>query len=77
MWWLVGLAPAAVVFGLAVRRYGPVAGYGRVLPLALAVAVGVLGVTAVFIAWFPAALERAGLRRLAAWLRTWWDEDAR
>jgi hypothetical protein len=41
------------------------------------VAVGIVGLTAVFMAYFPATVERLGFRKFGAWLRTWWDEDAK
>ena len=40
-------------------------------------AVGIFGLTGVFLAWFPWTVERLGFRGFGAWLRTWWDEDAR
>ena len=69
--------PAVAWVVLAVRRWGPTRGWWPVLGLALFVGVGILGLTAVFVAYFPATVERLGLRRFGAWLRTWWDEDAR
>lgn len=54
--------------------------YGRswpVVALALFVAVGIVGLTGVFMAWFPWTVERLGLTGFGAWLRTWWDEDAK
>lgn len=48
-----------------------------VVGLALFVGVGIVGLSAVFIAHFPATVERLGFRQCGAWLRTWWDEDAR
>ncbi len=73
----MAFGPAAAWLAFALRRYGPSRGYGRVLALALIAAVGIVGLTAVFIAHFPATVERLGFRRFGAWLRTWWDEDAR
>ena len=69
--------PALAWVAFALWRYGPSRGYGPVLGLALFAAIGVVGLSAVFIAWFPATVERLGFRRFGAWLRTWWDEDAR
>lgn len=73
----MGYGPAAAWVAFALARYGPTRGYAPVLALALVVGVGVLGLTAVAIAYVPFLVERAGCRRLGAWLRTWWDEDAR
>jgi hypothetical protein len=69
--------PAVAWLVYAVRAYGPTRGYGRVLPLALVVAVGLVGLMAVFVAYFPVTVERLGFARFGAWLRTWWDRDAK
>jgi cell division protein FtsW (lipid II flippase) len=61
-----------VVFAL--WRYGPT---WKGLGLALFVAFGIVGLTAVFVAYFPATVERLGFKRFGTWLRTWWDEDAK
>jgi hypothetical protein len=52
-------------------------GPGRAFALAAFTGLGVLGLSALVLAWLPAFLETAGLRRAAAWLRRHWDEDAR
>lgn len=70
-----GPGVAWVVYAL--RTYGPTRGYGRVLPLALVAAVGLIGIMAVFVAHFPYTVERLGFRRFGGWLRGWWDKDAR
>ena len=75
--WVMACGPAVLWVAYAIWRYGPSRGYGPVAGLAVFVGVGVLGLTAVFIAWFPFTVERLGFRRFAAWLRTWWDEDAK
>ncbi len=67
-----GPALAWVIF--AVRTYGST---WSVLGLALFVGVGIFGLTGVFLAWFPWTVERLGFKRFGAWLRTWWDEDAK
>jgi hypothetical protein len=75
--WTMAYGPALVWVVLATWKFGSTRGYWRVLGLALVTAVGIVGLTAVFIAYFPWTMERLGLTRFAAWLRTWWDEDAR
>ncbi len=67
-------APAVAWLAFAISRYGR---SWPVVLLALFVGVGIFGLTGVFLAWFPWTVERVGLTRLARWLRTWWDEDAR
>ncbi len=69
--------PAVLWMALAVWKLGPARGYGSVLPFALLVGIGVFGLSGVLLAWFPWTMERLGFDRFAAWLRTWWDEDAR
>ncbi len=66
--------PAVVWLAFAIARYGR---SWPVVLLALFVGVGIFGLTGVLLAWFPWAVERLGLRGFGAWLRTWWDEDAR
>jgi len=75
--WTMAVGPALLWVAFALWRYGPTRGYWPVLGLALVVGLGIVGLTAVFIAHFPATVERLGFTRFAAWLRTWWDEDAR
>jgi hypothetical protein len=75
--WLLGLGPAVAVFLYCLWGYGPSRGYWFVLPFALFIGVGVLGATGVFVAYFPLTVEKLGMERLGAWLRTWWDHDAR
>ncbi len=62
---------------LVTLRLRDALGTGRALALAAFTGLGVLGLSALVLAWTPALLERAGLRRAAAWLRRHWDEDAR
>jgi hypothetical protein len=73
----MGYGPAVAWVVFALWRYGPTRGYWSVLGLALVVGVGIIGLTAVFVAYFPATVERLGFKRFGTWLRTWWDEDAR
>jgi hypothetical protein len=73
----MGYGPAAAWVVFAMLRFGPSRGYGPVLGLALFVGLGIVGLTAVFIAYFPVTMERLGFRAFSAWLRTWWDEDAK
>jgi hypothetical protein len=75
--WAMAFGPAAAWVGWVVARYGPQAGWARALALGTFTGLGVLGVTALLIAYLPFTVERLGFRRLGAWLRTWWDEDAR
>jgi hypothetical protein len=70
-----GPAVAWLVYALWI--YGPTRGYGTVLGLASVVAVGIVGLMAVFVAYFPFTVERLGFKRFGSWLRTWWDEDAK
>jgi hypothetical protein len=69
--------PALVWVVFALWTYGPSGGYWSVLGLALFVGVGILGLSAIFVAYFPVTVERLGFKRFGAWLRTWWDEDAK
>jgi hypothetical protein len=74
---LVGFGPALLwVIGMTLRFRGAL-GTGRALALAAFTGLGVLGLSALVLAWTPSLLERAGMRRAAAWLRRYWDEDAR
>lgn len=75
--WAMALGPAAAVVAYLAVHYGPSVGFGTALALGLVSGVGVVGLTAVVLAWLPWTLERLGARRLSAWLRTWWDQDAR
>jgi hypothetical protein len=75
--WLVGFGPAVAWVAFLALRYGPSRGYGPVAVIALASGVGVLGLSALVLAYLPAALERLGLGRAAAALRRAWDRDAR
>jgi hypothetical protein len=69
--------PASVWAVFAVIQYAPRIGYARTAVLAFMVGFGILGLTAVFIAYFPSTVERVGWRRFGVWLRTFWDEDAK
>ncbi len=74
---LVGFGPALAWIAWVTLRYRGTIGLGRALALACFTGLGVLGLSALVLAWTPALLERAGLRRAGAWLRRYWDEDAR
>ena len=71
---LMAYGPAVAWVVFAVRKYGTT---WPVLGLALMVGVGIFGLTGVVLAWFPWTVKRLGFERFGAWLRTWWDEDAR
>jgi hypothetical protein len=73
----MGYGPAVAWVVFALWRYGSTRGYWPVLGLALFAGVGIIGLMAVFVAYFPVTVERLGFKRFGTWLRTWWDEDAR
>lgn len=74
--WAISLGPAAFCLAWFGVIYGSRLGYPVALAFGLVASVGVLGLTALVVAYLPAALERLGFKRFVAWLRTWWDEDA-
>lgn len=74
---VVGFGPALAWMAWVTLRYRDALGTGQALALAWITGMGVLGLSALVLAWTPRLLERAGLRRAAAWLRRHWDEDAR
>ena len=74
---VVGFGPALAWVALVTLRFERPLGLGRALALAAFTGLGVLGLSALALAWTPALLERAGFRRAAALLRRYWDEDAR
>ncbi len=71
---LIAFGPAVTWIVFAIWRYGS---SWQVVGLALMIGVGVFGLTGVFLAWFPWTVERLGFARFGAWLRTWWDQDAK
>lgn len=73
----MGYGPAALWVAFAVARWHGRLGYPRAAALGAFTGLAVLGGSALFLAYCPAAVERAGFARFGAWLRTWWDEDAR
>jgi hypothetical protein len=75
--WTIAYGPAAAWLVVAVVKLGPTRGYWPFLGLAAMVAFGIFGLSGVFLAWFPWAMDQIGAARFAAWLRTWWDEDAK
>jgi hypothetical protein len=74
--WIVGFGPAVAWVTALTLHYGPTRGYAPVILVALLSGLGVLGLSALTLAYLPAGLERAGLRRAAAALRRAWDRDA-
>ena len=74
--WAITLGPAVACLAWFGVAYGPRLGYPFALGLGVVIGTGVLGLTALVVAYLPATLERLGLRRFAVWLRSWWDEDA-
>ena len=75
---VVGFGPAVAVAAFVVLRYGRTSlGWGGAAAIAAVLALGALGLSALLLAWLPWLLERAGLQRAGAFLRRYWDEDAR
>jgi hypothetical protein len=73
----VGFGPALVWVAWVTLRLRGAIGPGTALVVAAFTGLGVLGLSSLVLAWTPALLERTGLRRAGAWLRRYWDEDAR
>jgi hypothetical protein len=74
---VVGFGPALAWASWMTWRFEPLLGLGRALALAAFTGLGVIGLSSLVLAWTPWLLERAGLRDAGAWLRKYWDEDAR
>jgi hypothetical protein len=74
---VVGFGPAIAWVAWITLTFRPALGWGRALAIAAFTGLGVLGLSSLVLAWTPAILERMGLRRAGAWLRRYWDEDAR
>jgi hypothetical protein len=74
---VVGFGPAIAWVAWVSFRLRVAIGPGRALAIAAFTGLGVLGLSSLVLAWTPALLERMGLRRAGAWLRRYWDEDAR
>jgi hypothetical protein len=74
---LVGFGPAILWVIALTLQFRVVLGTWRAVAVAAFTGLGVLGLSALVLAWTPALLERAGLRRAGTWLRRYWDEDAR
>lgn len=75
---VVGYGPALASFVAVLLLRGPTAeGWGPTVVVGLMLGLGVLGLSALVLAWLPWTLERMGQPRIAAWLRRHWDEDAR
>jgi hypothetical protein len=75
---LVAFGPGLACLTWVALRYGPTdVGWPLAISLGAVVGLGVVGLSGLVLAWLPHGLERAGLGRAAAWLRRWWDDDAR
>ncbi|GEJ56241.1 hypothetical protein [Anaeromyxobacter diazotrophicus] len=74
---LIGFGPGLAWFAAVAVRYRASPDRTAALALGALTALGVVGLCGVLLAWFPYTVERLGFRRLGAWLRSWWDEDAR
>jgi hypothetical protein len=74
---VVAYGPAVACVTWVLARIGPERGFALASLVAALVGLGVLGLSALTLAYLPAALEILGLRDLAARLRRWWDRDAR
>jgi len=75
--WVVGFGPALAWVVLFTAHFGPTRGYGTALAAAAVSGLGVLGLSALVLAFLPAGLERVGWKGLADLLRRAWDRDAR
>jgi hypothetical protein len=75
--WTIAYGPAAAWIVCVVLRWGPQLGPLRALAVGVFSGLGILGLSAMLLAWLPFLVERLGLRRAGAFLRRWWDEDAR
>ena len=73
----VGFGPGLAWFTFVAVRYRASPQRAAVLGLGALTAIGIMGLSGVFLAWFPYTVERLGFRRFGTWLRGWWDEDAR
>ena len=74
---LIGFGPGLAWFAAVAVRYHASPDRTAALALGALTALGVMGLSGVFLAWFPYTVERLGFRRFGTWLRGWWDEDAR
>jgi hypothetical protein len=75
--WAMITGPALVWIAVVAAMLGPQRGYPWAFAFGIFTGLAVLGLTALFVAYFPWTVERLGFGRFGAWLRRWWDEDAK
>jgi apolipoprotein N-acyltransferase len=75
--WVIGFGPALACAAWVLVRLGPDHGFALAALVAGLLGLGVLGLSALTLAFLPATLERLGLGGLASHLRRRWDRDAR
>jgi hypothetical protein len=74
---VIAYGPAIACVAWVLARVGRSQGFALASLVAALVGLGVLGLSALTLAYLPATLELLGLPGLAGRLRRWWDRDAR